>query len=91
MLASMVCDGLPAHDVGWPWTDLAGLLLLLPTAWALFGVQAAANAACGDANGAGNKHFSAANLAGIAFGVLVWLRLIVGLLELFGVINVEAG
>lgn len=90
-LGSTISDRLAGRNIGSPWTDVLGLLLLIPVTWTLYRAQLAANAACGDADGAGNAHFSAANLFWILLGLAVWLLVLAGMLMIFGVIDPGAG
>jgi hypothetical protein len=67
-------------SVGTSITDVLGLALLPITGWALWRVQQAINVACGDPEGEANRAFTAANFAWLAFGTLLWILTISGMI-----------
>jgi hypothetical protein len=78
MIASNILWRLSGKGLAWPYVDIGVLLLLLPTGLLLKKVQAEINARCGDASGASNASFSAANIIWCVLGVLVWLLALAG-------------
>lgn len=82
-LASSLAGRLASREAGSPFTDLVSLILLLPVGLSLLRLQRAANLACGDADGAGNRRLTAANYAWMIFGALLWLATLAGLFLLY--------
>lgn len=74
-----IADRLVWREIGYPYTDITSLVVLLPTAYCLLRTQRAANAACGDANADANRRLTIANYAWIAFGLLWWALILIGL------------
>jgi hypothetical protein len=79
-IASKVLDRLAYNSIGSPVTDWLSLLVLLPLGWCMWQLQAAANLACGDAAGTGNRRLTWANWLWIVPGSLLVLLVLVGLL-----------
>ncbi|MEN5061382.1 hypothetical protein [Luteimonas sp. TWI1416] len=67
-VTSLLADG----GIGVPITDYISLLALVPIALSMLAMQRAANAACGDPDGAGNRRFTWANGAWIVIFGLIW-------------------
>lgn len=84
-LGAAVADRLSAHEVGAPYTSLAGLVLLLPIGYSMARTQQAANAACDDPGGRANARLGWANWIWIALGAVLWGVILIG----FGVILTE--
>ncbi len=63
--------------------DTASILLMIPSLWALFVAQSAANVAEGDPDGAGNAVITGANIAWLVLGGLVWLLALLGMASNF--------
>lgn len=82
-----VVDRLAFKYVGSPYTDLAGLLLLVAMYACLLSAQKAANAAVGDPAGSANSRFTLANWVWIVLGVLFWGAVLVGLADAFGLLG----
>lgn len=83
VILQIISNGLErmaARSFGSPTTDVLSLLSLLPLGGALWVIQSAANAACGDPRGRRNAKLTAANYAWIALGLLFWIFALVGLL-----------
>ena len=85
-IGSSVCDRLAGWSIGSPTTDLLGFLALLPMGYCLYRIQHAANVACGQPEAESNRDFTWANWLWIAFGIVLWGMLVLGLLLIFGVI-----
>lgn len=83
-ILSTVCDRLSARDIGSPYTDVIGLLCLLPLAGFLLPIQRAANLACHRPHGESNQGFTWANWLWIGLGALLWLLVLVGMAEIVG-------
>ena len=79
-IAGNVLGRLDSHAIGSPTTGVLGLLTILPTGLGLLRMQVAANLACNDPQGEGNRRFSWANGLWIVLGLLLWLLVAVGLL-----------
>jgi hypothetical protein len=84
-IGGTICDRLSVRDIGSPVTDILGLLSLLPIGYCLWGIQNAANIACGQPQGESNRTFTWANWVWIALGALWWLIALLGLVLLYGV------
>jgi hypothetical protein len=52
--------------------------LMLPTGFALYTAQGAANAACGDPSGEGNRTITAGNVVWLVIGAVLWLFNLLG-------------
>ena len=76
-IASNVLDRMSWREIGSPLTDWLSLATLIPLAHVLYAIQKAANAACADPDGAGNRYLSGANWAWILLGVLCWLLILI--------------
>jgi hypothetical protein len=87
MIVSTVCDRLAARSIGSPATDLLGLAVMFVVPFPLLAAQRAANAACGDPEGASNAGMTAANVAWLVFGAILWVLTVLGTLALLGVIE----
>lgn len=76
---SSILGRLASKSVGSPYTDIVSLLLLIPIAWGMLGMQNAANAALGDERGESNSRLTGANWAWIAIGVALWALSLIGM------------
>ncbi|QWF17300.1 hypothetical protein [Lysobacter capsici] len=83
-IGNTVLDRLSSRAIGSPYTDVLGVLGLLPLGWSLLQIQRAANAACGDPRGESNARLTAANYAWIAFGAALWVLILLGVAVAFG-------
>lgn len=83
-IASTVTDRLANRTIGSPYTDLLALVLLLPIASCLWGMQKAANLACGQPHGESNAGLTWANWVWIVLGGLLWLVILLSLAMLLG-------
>lgn len=79
-----ISDRLAGYGIGSPYTDLFGLLSLMPVGYCLWSMQNAANIACGDAHGDSNRTFTWANWLWMALGALLWAMVLLGLAITFG-------
>ncbi|MBB3342470.1 hypothetical protein [Luteimonas sp. RC10] len=85
-IGSTVASRLADRGIGVPITDIVSLLALVPIALSMLAMQRAANAACGDPDGAGNRRFTWANWVWIVIFGLIWLLIGAAiLLPAFGV------
>jgi hypothetical protein len=75
-----VLDRLAQANIGFPVVDALALLTLLPMAYALLQAQLAANSACGDPKGDGNRHFTAANYIWLILGFALWALIAIAML-----------
>ncbi|ALN60618.1 hypothetical protein GLE_5277 [Lysobacter enzymogenes] len=82
-IASSALDRLSSREIGSPLTDVASLVLLAPVGLSLLRLQRAANLACGDPDGDGNRRLSALNYVWLVLGALLWLSLLAGLFALY--------
>ena len=85
-IVGSLCDRLAAKEIGSPTTDIIGLLALGPIVYCLWGIQDAANRACGQPNGESNRDFTWANWVWIVLGLLLWGLVLLGLAMIFGLI-----
>lgn len=69
------------RSIGNPLTEYVSLALMVPLLFAYLKAQAAINCACGEARRTSNDHFTGANLAWIACGLILWGLSIYGLLN----------
>ncbi|KRB07651.1 hypothetical protein [Lysobacter sp. Root690] len=83
-IGNAVLDRLSSRGVGSPYTDVLGVLALLPVGWSLLQIQRAANAACGDPRGESNARLTPANYAWIALGAVLWVLILLGIAVAFG-------
>lgn len=86
-IGGALADRLSAREIGSPYTDLAGLVLLLPIGYSLARTQAAANIACGDPQAVGNRRLSWANWIWLVLGAVLWILMLLGL----GIMVTEEG
>jgi len=89
MLLSNVVDRMSWKNVGSPYTDYAGLLLLLPLAYFFNIARQLINDASGDSAGKSNDSFTWANWIWIVLGSLVWIMVAVGVFAIATGMNVE--
>ena len=82
LLLSSILDRMSMRSIGNPLTEYVSLALMIPLLFAYLKAQEAINCACGDAQGTSNDHFTGANLAWIACGLILWGLSIHGLLHL---------
>jgi hypothetical protein len=73
LLASALLDRVPAPMLSDNVSLGLSLVLVLVVAWFKWGIQRAANRACGDPEGRGNAAFSVANVAWVVGFGLFWL------------------
>jgi hypothetical protein len=73
VIASMVVGQFARFGVPPAVPIVIGILLILPTGWALYQAQRAANVACADPDGSANADITAANVVWIAIGAMLWL------------------
>jgi hypothetical protein len=78
-IAGNILDRLSTMGIGWPAVDIASLLFLLPTGYALVRSQVAANIACDDPEATQNRHLTMANYVWIVLGLMLWALLLLGL------------
>ena len=78
-IGSSLCGRLSGKGIGSPVTDLVALALFVPTVYALYSAQFAFNLASGDPQGTGNRSLTAANIAWLVPGAILWLLTIVGM------------
>ncbi len=80
---SNISDRLSAKSIGLPITSFTGFIFLGGMAWALYHAQTAINIASNDPGGLSNSHFSAANIAWIVFGIILWGLIFIGIASHF--------
>lgn len=79
VILANVADRLAYKEIGSPYTDLAGFLLLPFIGAAFVKAQRNLNLAAGDPEGAGNRELSGANIAWMLVGGLLWCFALFGL------------
>lgn len=85
-VTSVVADRLSWYEVLSPWSDVAGLAVLLPIGVLLMRIQRAANRAAGDADAQTNGRLTWANWAWLVPFGLLWLLVLVSMYNvLFGI------
>lgn len=84
MLVENVADRLSWKSIGRPWTDYAGVILLIVSAWFFNMARQFINDASGDSAGKSNDRITWANWIWIAVGATCWIGF---LLELYETVN----
>ncbi|MFT3807197.1 hypothetical protein [Arenimonas sp.] len=79
MLASNIMDRMAWRGVGSPYIDVLSLGVLPLIAFLAWQGQQAANEACEDPRGEGNRRFTAANIIWLVIGTLWWLLVLLSL------------
>lgn len=79
-----VVDRLANKEIGSPFTDLASIPLTGLVWYVMLIPQRAINASCGDSEGRSNDSLTAANIAWILFGLLIWALILLGVLVSMG-------
>ena len=82
-IISSVCDGLSGQEIGFPWTDLLSILLLIPMGTAIVVAQGYANRASGDPTGSQNERFTWVNYIFLGLALLFWLFALLGYLLIY--------
>ena len=85
-IAGNVLDQLSYNEIGSPMTDVFSLLTLPVLLSILLKAQNAANLSQGDEHGERNSHFTVFNYLWLVPGMLLWALLVIGLLDLFGLL-----
>ena len=65
------------------WFDLVSLITMVISFTALYNIQKAANVACDDSEGLSNSQLTAANIAWLVVGGLLWALILYGLYEIY--------
>lgn len=89
LVTERICSRLSLKEIGSPFTDIAALAVLPLAGWCLVRAQRTANAVCGSPDGSANSNITAANIAWIIAGSVVWLLVLIGLLATLGMIPLE--
>ncbi|WP_028102869.1 hypothetical protein [Pseudoduganella violaceinigra] len=79
LITSNILARLSWKGIGFPYVNIASLLIMLPIGFLLKKAQDEINARCGDPAGSTNASFSAGNIALCVVGGLYWLLAIAGL------------
>ena len=87
-IVSYIAERLSAKEIGSPYTDLLGLLLLPFLYWSLLQAQKAINVAVGDPQGQTNSEYTIYNWLWMLFGGFIWVAAIFGILIIVGAIQV---
>lgn len=82
-----IVDRLANKQIGLPFTALASVPLTLVIWYVMLIPQKAINACCGDPEGNQNSTLTAANIGWIAFGLLIWGLILLGLIASLGFID----
>ena len=85
---SHIADGMASNDMASPTSDLVSFAMLPLICLVLFKAQKMINLSQGDPAGLSNSNFTAANYFWIVVGAAFWTVLILGLMAIFGVIEV---
>lgn len=88
-ILSNVMDRLATEGVGSPISDILSLLFLPAVYFTLRQPQQAINLSQDDPQGAGNSQLTPANIAWIIAGLVIWGFAVLGLLMIFGVVDLE--
>ncbi len=65
-------DRMSMREIGSPFTDMLGIVVMPIWGWAMWQTQLAINVACRDPEGESNSRFTAANYVWMAIGALFW-------------------
>ena len=84
-----ILDRMSMKEIGSPYTDLLGILILLLIYLTLLKPQKAINLSQDDIEGASNRTYTVANVAWISLGLLLWAISAFGLLIMFGIVDME--
>ena len=89
-IASNVLDRLSYREIGSPFTDFASLLTLPLALLVLLKAQATINLSLNDRDGTSNNRLTGYNYLWILLGSIFWLFIGIGLLDVLGIIALEA-
>jgi len=86
-IAGNVLDRLSFREIGSPYTDVVSIAILPVALLILLKAQQAINLSEDDPEGSSNSRFTVFNYLWIGLGFLFWALIVLGLLEMFGVIS----
>ncbi len=86
-IISNVLDRMSMREIGFPYTELFSIIVLLIIYLTLIKPQKAINLSQGDSEGQSNNSFSFANIVWISLGLVLWALSIYGLVAALGIIN----
>lgn len=78
-IVSNISDRLSMKNIGTPFTDFLGLLMIAATGYALYKAQYAINLACDDPDGTTNLAYTPANFVWIVIGAILWFLVFLGI------------
>jgi len=78
-LSANILNRLSGKNIGSPFTDIAGLILVLVVGGLLLNVQKAINIACNDPEGKSNDRFTPLNYVWITLGTILIIFIFIGL------------
>jgi len=88
-IASNILDRLSVRGVGSPLTDILSIAVLPIILFILLKAQGAINISQGDPLGVSNAKFTIYNYLWIFFGGIFWVLMVIGLLDVFGLVSIE--
>lgn len=86
-IASNVFDRLSFREIGSPLTDVLSLAILPISLLIMLKVQKAINLSQDDPEGTSNSKFTTYNYLWVILGLIFWALLVIGMLDLFGLIS----
>ena len=82
LLLSTLASRLEFNYTGTPWLNFVGVVVFPVIGWTMYHAQKCANFACGDSSGKQNDQLTALNYMWLALGVVYWMLIVVGLVEI---------
>lgn len=89
-IVGRILDKLSSKGIGSPYSDLTSILLIPAICFVLLKAQGAINLSQDDVSGVSNSKFTLSNYLWCFAGGILWLFVVLGLLDMFGVVNLEA-
>jgi hypothetical protein len=89
-IASSVLDRLSFREYGSPLIDILSIAILPIALLIILKAQEAINLSQNDRDGSSNSKFTVYNYLWIALGLVFWILITVGMIEMFGLISIES-
>lgn len=86
-IAGSILDRLSMREIGSPLTDIASLVILVPTMLIALQAQDAINRSQNDREGNSNRRLTISNYVWIALGTAFWMLIAIGFMDMFGLIS----
>ncbi len=89
-ILSQILERLSSNDIGSPQTDIFSIIILAFPLLILLKAQEAINLSQNDRAGISNSKFTIYNYFWIALGLVFWILIAIGLMDIFGIISLES-